>query len=440
MSQRKTDWKLVRGTWISTEPALPGVWRRKEGGHVVRARAVNGATGKLKDIWKVLPTLTAATALQWLEEERARVNAGTVSTPAQQMRFAEFAASLFEEKVKLGELKSAKSREKWGHVLEHLIAGTHSEALDQHVQGFGEFFLDKLDTEHIAAWKVKLSDLIAAGDYSPVTINGWLAILRVIMKAAKRRLKLQHLATEDIDNFDTSEHSGYSPEEPNALTPDEVAVFMEEVRRTYPQHYAMTYLGLATGLRPSSLRPLRRGGPDADVLWDQRRLLVRRSQTVGDEVMNTTKQKVRYAIDLPEQVLEVLRWHVETQLVTPEQLDSDLLFPSVNGGFRSPCVLNKPFADVVQTLEFGKAFTQRGLRRTFNDLARAARVEALITRSISGHNTDRMHELYSTVQPGEQRDGIARVIHLFQHRVTGSSGEGGGEDRASGGEDHEKTG
>ena len=28
----------------------------------------------------------------------------------------------------------------------------------------------------------------------------------------------------------------------------------------YPQHYAMTLLGMATGLRPSSMRPIRRGG------------------------------------------------------------------------------------------------------------------------------------------------------------------------------------
>jgi hypothetical protein len=73
-------------------------------------------------------------------------------------------------------------------------------------------------------------------------------------------------------------------------------------------------------------------------------MLVRRSHTVGDEVMRTTKQKRRYAIDLPQEAMDVLRWHVATQLHTPEQEASDLLFPAVNGAFRSPCVLNKPLA------------------------------------------------------------------------------------------------
>ena len=32
----------------------------------------------------------------------------------------------------------------------------------------------------------------------------------------------------------------------------------------------------------------------------------------SDEVMRTTKQKRRYAIDLPQEAMDVLRWHVAT--------------------------------------------------------------------------------------------------------------------------------
>ena len=37
--KKQKDWKLFKDVWISPEPVLPGVWQRKEGGHVVRARA-----------------------------------------------------------------------------------------------------------------------------------------------------------------------------------------------------------------------------------------------------------------------------------------------------------------------------------------------------------------------------------------------------------------
>ena len=105
--------------------------------------------------------------------------------------------------------------------------------------------------------------------------------------------------------------------------------------------------------------------------------------------------------------------------MTPEQQDSDLLFPAATGGFRSPNVLNKPFAAAVAEMELGYAFTQRGMRRTFNDLARHARVESIVTRSISGHLTERMQDHYSTVASDEQQASVAKVIDLFStQRVT----------------------
>jgi len=346
------------------------------------------------------------------------------------MRFSEFVSVLVEEKTAAREIKTAKGRERWRYTLEHLIAGTKGEQPETLVPAFGDFYVHRITSEHVEQWKAGVGELITAGDYSPNTAHGWLSILRVIMKSAKRRFQLPILATEDVADFDTSEHATYTEDEPNSLAPEEVPTFLATLRERYPQHYAMAFLGIVTGLRPSTMRPLRRRGLEADVQWDRLRLLVRRSQTLGEEVIRTTKQKKRYAIDLPEEAINVLRWHVATQLATPEMEESNLLFPSITGGFRSPCVLNKPFADVAETMELGKSFTQRGLRRTFNDLARAANVEAIVTRSISGHATERMQEHYSTVQGSEQRAGIALVISLFG----GASATEGGEQAAPGGE------
>lgn len=44
--------------------------------------------------------------------------------------------------------------------------------------------------------------------------------------------------------------------------------------------------------------------------------------------------------------MDVLRGHLETQLLTPEQKQSELLFPAEDGGFRSECFLTKAFAAV----------------------------------------------------------------------------------------------
>jgi hypothetical protein len=41
---------------------LPGVWKRKEGGHLVRARVTDPTTGRKKEIRKVLPEADEAIA------------------------------------------------------------------------------------------------------------------------------------------------------------------------------------------------------------------------------------------------------------------------------------------------------------------------------------------------------------------------------------------
>src|SRR5580704_12805162 len=100
------------------------------------------------------------------------------------------------------------------------------------------------------------------------------------------------------------------------------------------------------GHRPSTLRPLRRSGPTPDVLLDEGIVLVRQSHTEGDEVMATTKTKIRQRITLPPLLVDILRWHIDTQLLTPEQKESELLFPAEDGSFRSRSALKKPFVAV----------------------------------------------------------------------------------------------
>lgn len=429
---KQEKWKLFKGSWISPEPVLPRVWQRKEGGHVVRARVIDTSSGRQREIWKVLPDTDAPTALKWIEDECNRVRSGVTSVEPQKMRFCDYATSLLERKLATGEIRAASGRERWRHTLTHLIGGTES------VDGFGDIFIEHLRPMHVEAWRAGIGQLIAAGRYSPSTANGWLNILRHVTKRAKRELRLPYDAAEGIPPFDTSEHETYSEEEPNALTSEEAAAFLACMKEQAPAQYAMAYLGFATGLRPSSLRPLRRSGQTPDVLWDQGVILVRRSHTIGEELMNTTKTKLRQRITVPSEVMDVLRWHVDTQLETPQQRASELLFPAEDGGLRSVSFQKKAFATVASLIGLTKQITPRGMRRTFNDLARAANVEAIVTKSISGHQTDRMREHYSTVTPDEQRRSIGNVVSLFGPRPVSEraapSGEGSGEGRLRSGE------
>ncbi len=417
---KETKWIKRWKNWVKPTK-LQGVWERKEGGHVVRKRVVVPATGKTHEVKKVLPNADAATAYKWLQDEVERVRRGNVEAPKPKTRFSDYAVSLLERKVAQREIRSAKSRQNWGPVLKFLIDGVHEEGKVS-VRGLGEFFIDQLHAHHLEGWREDVAKRITAGEMSPHTANTRMTVLKIIMKAAKREFRLPRLATEDLRRFDTSEHDTFTDEEPNSLTLEEVPVFLARLRELYPQHYAMAYVGFALGLRPSSLRPLRRAGATPDVLWDENILLVRRSQTVGEEVMNTTKTKKKQRTHVPAALMDVLRWHVKTQLGTPEMRESELLFPNINGGFRAPTVLNKPFAEVSTEIGLGKKFTQKGMRRTFQDLARGAGLREEVQKKICGHITDEMKERYSTVAQGEQREAIGKVLVLMGSAPANQSG------------------
>ncbi len=302
--------------------ADPGETRRvaQKGGRLLGSGSSRRpSNGKLREIMRTVDRGDASGAYRFLQEELAKIESGEGQSSAERIRFSEYAASLFERKVTKGKIKSAKTREKWEGVLRrHLIPA------------FGDYFLDGLRRRDIEAWLERMGQEVQANRYSPRTVNGWLDLLRVIITSAVSEYELPRNPVAGIEDIDTSTHFTYSEEQPNSLLVEEVPVFLAGIRRLFPQHFAFVALGFATGLRPSSLRPLRRRGPEADVLWDQGVVLVRRSHTRRDEVMEATKQKTRYRITLPDDLMAILRWHVD-RLPPGPMRDSDSPVPVRDG-------------------------------------------------------------------------------------------------------------
>lgn len=127
--------------------------------------------------------------------------------------------------------------------------------------------------------------------------------------------------------------------------------------------------------------------------------------------MERTKTGKRLRIPLPAELMDVLREHVAALPEGPMR-DSELLFPSSTGGFRAPSCLDKPIRDIARKAGITKAITPRFMRRTFQDLGRAAQVHDFVVRAISGHATTDMQERYSSVGGDEVRTGLAKVIAL----------------------------
>lgn len=411
-----TEWTKRWNYEIATKASRPGIWRLRTGGFLLYARATCPKTGKRMPAWRQMPeaTLVEATRArdQLLDELRRHVSGSAKQRPL----WSAYAAQLFEDKVALGKLKSPKSRERWESTLRlHLIPA------------FGTLYVDELTRDVALDWYKTLARKVAASTLSPRTVNGWLSIFRVICNAMTEDFDLPKNPASKLVDFDTSEKPTYTDEEPNALTVIEARLFLDRIRVRYPSSYAITLLGFVTGLRPSSLRALRRKGETPDVMWEESAVLVRRSNARGQEVMNTTKTKKRQKIALPPAMMLVLREHValleQPPLSArgkpplwwrPAMAESELLFPARTGGFRSRSALDKPFKETALALGLGKKLTPRAMRRSFQDLARAANMDSIVKRSVSGHATAVMEEHYSTVWQTEMRDGLGRVLALVE--------------------------
>jgi hypothetical protein len=421
-SEASGPWTIRWRYEMAVKPTRRGIWRLKKGGFFVRARVTDPRTGKEHQISRTLTgeRLTVRDALHAQDELRCEARERLAGRIRSLPLWSEYAASLLEAKVAEGKLKSGKSRERWANSLARLIPA------------FGHFGVDELRYADVVAWRDQVSRWMCDGmpsmrkgcenklvKLSPVTANGWLSILKVICAAMTRHYELERDPAKAIEYFPVPRT--YTREQPNALTAEQICLFLATMKERHAQHYAMTFLGFVIGARPSTLRPLRRQGPQKDVLWDEGLLLLRRSNPVRGEIMEQTKTGLDQEIPLPPDAMNVLREHVASLPEGPMR-ESILLFPSTTGGMRSRSVLDKPFRDVVDALKWSVRLTPRGMRRTFQDLARKADVHDVVTRAISGHQTERMQRRYSTAQLEEMRVAVGKVICIATARVAEASG------------------
>jgi integrase len=298
-----------------------------------------------------------------------------------------------------GDMKSAKGIE------------TSKSTLRVHlIPEFGELYCNEIRAWHVKQWRNRMATMMAEGyvgkrklrngkvqewtiKLDPGTANTWIGISRTIFAEMTTILELPRNPAAGLKMFDKSSRPTYSKGDTNSLTPDLVSAFLTIVREEYPQHYAMTLLGFATGKRPSTLRPLRASGEECDINWETGEIDWRRSHTAGDAFMPGTKTAAYEATSLPTSVMDVLRWHVAMLKDPPPSkwgkpplwwreamAEGELLFPARDGGPRSPSVLDEMVADISKRIGLKKPITPRAMRRTCNDLMRAAKVADVVTR------------------------------------------------------------
>jgi integrase len=306
-----------------------------------------------------------------------------------------------------------------GPTVDEGTAERYADALDDHVlPALGSFYYDQLSSLDVQKW----INAARRKGYRAETIKGWFRVLRTMTRDAMVPLDLPRDPTLRITFPEDEERDN------NALAPDILGAFLVIMKRLSPQHFALVAVLAFTGLRFCHASALRW----EDVDFEKAVVLVVRKNVRGRIGPVSRKKRAPRRYPLSPQLAEILREHRRTLVESQAPgLHDGWVFPSEAGTLRTPGGLWKAWQACLKESKITERFTVHGLRRTFNDLSRRAGVDAVVTKSLTGHVTEKMREHYSTVGLDEKRAAVANV-HLLVAKAgtvadSGGSGDAGGD-------------
>jgi integrase len=379
-----------------TKTRYAGIFKTPSG-YRVRVRAMDPRTGTLKEGNREYEGIDLREAVLQQTRMRDEIIKGGVS--AQRLRVGEFAKHWIESKAPTVDPGTAER---------------YAAALDDHVlPALGLFFFDQLTALDVQKW-------VNAGrrkGYRAETLRGWFRVFRTMTRDAMEPLNLPRDPTLRITFPEDEERDD------NALKPELLGTFLQNMERLSPQHYALVAVLAFTGLRFCHASALRW----EDMGADNGVLRVVRKNIRGRVGPVSRKKRAPREYPLHPNLADILRDHRRRLLEQQAPgVDSGWMFPSEAGGLRTPGGLWKAWRACVKESKIEERFTVHGLRRTFNDLTRRAGVDGVVIKSLTGHVTEKMRTHYSTVGLDEKLAAVSSV-HRLVRLGSGESGDGGGD-------------
>ncbi len=392
---------------IGKQTRYPGVTRLPDGRFLLRVKVENPKTGRMQERERIVECATPAEAARLRDELR---DPASVADARKRVRLNDFSISWLNGKRK--EIKPA-TFDRYTRTIAHHIAAQ-----------LGDYYVDALTHNDIVEWR-------NAQDDKASTINGRLRVLKTLMADATIAFDLQRDPALKVKGLSETGGAGYDDDNPNALTAEQLAAFLDVAKRELRGRWfpLLATLGF-TAMRVGEVTALKW----SDIVWpgeaDNGYIKVQRAQWMKHVGAPKTGKRVR-VVPLPKELASILREHHRAQVA---RLDEDLsptkrrglelgikegwVFPSDKGEPTIAPSVRKPFQDVLQALkDEGKHelphLTVHGLRRTMNNLLRQV-AQGEVVRSVTGHVTERMTEHYSHVSRDEKDVAFAKVISIVR--------------------------
>lgn len=201
----------------------------------------------------------------------------------------------------------------------------------------------------------------------------------------------------------------YTEEEPNSLTPSQLAQLLTHFDEEWLD---ALYLIAFTGMRWCEVAGLQW----ADINLDTGVLRIRRANVKG-HIGEPKTEASRRVLALPGAVLDRLRARHQTMVKARHPgLAEGWVFPTDEGKCHRGYPLTGHLRRACKATGITIRFTQHGLRRTWNDLARR-HIPGTVVRAIMGHSEkggEAMTDHYSSIRLAEKRAGMETVVDVVQ--------------------------
>ncbi len=345
-----------------------GIYDLGNGWHRIRTSCID-ASGRLRELDRKR-RCSLAEALEfkaaWRAEMKATRSAGT-----------------------LGEYAAAWLTMRRAYLKPSTVAG-YEQILKHHIRPFlGSARLESMTPPMVSLWIVRRLD---AG-YSARTVTSALLLLRTIVRDAVDEFQLPRDPCRRVRAPQAT--TGYTEEDPNLVTRDELALVLAAFARVAPQHHALACTLAYTGARWGEATALRGG----DVDFDAGVIRIRRSQWKGR--VGTPKSGKPRIVPLLSDLAAILRPMAGDPMA--------LLFPR-GESYVAASTFRDALRRACKAAGIEKRLTPHGLRRTFNNLVR--QLSGDVAREVIGHTSAKMTAHYSHVSVAEKAEVIRRAFGI----------------------------
>jgi integrase len=405
---------------------FPGVKALGDRKYLLRFKATNRKTGKVSE--HKIETKDCPSAAEAAKRRAALIveHEGSAA-PTDRVRLSTYLHSWLKNKKP--ELAPG-TFERYVRTLQLHVLCRDAQGVELAGFPLGDYFLDALTHEDVIEWR-------DAQQGEPSTVNSRLRVLKTALSDAVATRHVQHDPSSHVSALP---EDGYTDEEPNSLTPEQLGTLLEAVRVHAPQWYALFAVLAFTGARVGEATALKwddlqTGEGDGGVI------VIRRSHNRG-RIRTTTKTSKWRRCPMPKELAAILSDHRRTLVAQQHPgLEHGWLFSSSRGRRAGepggkptyPSVVRNALLAMLVKLERAAAeqaaregrpapgpalphFTVHGLRRTMNNLLRQTTNDKTVVRAVVGHVTERMTELYSHVADVEKGRAVGNVVALVRGR------------------------